>query len=170
MQDSANTRQQGPKSASPWANAPETGEHPFIVWWAGLKRLDAVSLEGKDLILGDAAAKRFAIGVNEAIPLLCWLDEDKAALESIAWTSAALAFGLKGRDWIALSATDIRVKGSGGLNPVPARLFIPVSTGRLDAWKDVTPPKIALGAMDAGGKPTFSGSPFKTLPLKLLVR
>lgn len=168
MHQTSKTHSAGAGAASPWSRA--SHEHPFVVWWAGLKRLDAITVEGKDFILSDAGAKRFAIGVHGDIPLLCWLGEDRAALEAVAWTSAALAFGLKGRDWIALSATDIRVKGAASLNPVPARLFIPVSTGRLDAWKDVTPPKLAVGAMDGRLPAAFGGVPFKTLPLRLLSR
>lgn len=168
MQDSTKASNPGQKAKSPWNNKPD--EHPFLAWWAGLKRLDAISLEGKDFILSDVAAKRFAVGVHGGFPLLCWLEQDRQALESMAWTSAALAFGLKGRDWIALSATDVRIKGAASLNPVPARLFVPVSTGRLDAWKDVTPAKLAVGSMADGSKPAFAGTPFKTLPLKLLAR
>lgn len=146
-----------------------TERHPFIDWWAALKRFDAVSLEGKDFILTDLGGKRFALGVHQGVPLLCWLKEDDASLGSIHWTSAAFAYGLKDRDWVALSAADIRVKGSSVLNPVPARLFIPVTLGRLSPWKDSPSQKLALGVMSVKkGKPSFDGSPAKTIPLKLL--
>lgn len=147
----------------------QDSEHPFLAWWAGLSRMDAVSYEGKDFILSDLGAKRFALGTHAGSPLLCWLPEDKAAMESMNWTSAAIAYGMKGRDWIALSSADVRVKGAAALNPVPARLFVPVTLGRLSPWKAKSPAKLAVGEMKLEkGMPSFAGEPFKVLPLKLL--
>lgn len=145
--------------------------HPFIAWWAGLKRLDAITYEGKDLILSDLGGKRFAVGKHKEIPLLCWLPEDREAMESIKWTSAAIAYGLRGRDWIALSASDARIRDSAAMNPVPARVFIPVTAGRLLPWQPVSPQRIALGTMAMEkGTPVFHGDPSRELPLKLLAK
>lgn len=144
-------------------------EHPFIAWWAGLSRLDAVSHEGKDFILTDLGGKRFALGTHGDMPLLCWLPDDRQAMESMNWTSAAIAYGLRSRDWIALSSSDIRVRGSSALNPVQARLFVPVTLGRLSPWKEKSPSRLAVGHMKLEkGRPSFSGEPYKVLPLKLL--
>jgi len=56
------------------------------------------------------------------------------------------------------------------LNPVPLRLWIPATTWRLDAWREVQPAKIRLGAMKATkkGPPALFGEPFAELPLKLI--
>lgn len=147
----------------------DSNSHPFLAWYAGLKGLDAVSLEGKDFILSDLGGKRFAVGVHKAMPLLCWHPLDREAMESVRWTSAAIAYGLNGRDWVALSALDVRIKGSASLNPVPARLFVPVAAGRLLPWKELSPQRIAVGAMRMEkGSPFYIGDPLKELPLKLL--
>lgn len=149
-------------------------EHPLIVWYAGLMKMDAARFEGSDMVLGDLGGKRFAIGVAapDGIPLLCCLDRDKEALMAVAWTSAAMVFGHKDRDWIALSCKDVRVRGSSEMESVPLRLWIPLTLGRLDPWKDHSPDKMTISAMKTRkkGSPVPSGAPLASIPMKMIER
>jgi len=131
--------------------------------------MDAASANGSDIILGPLAGRRFAVGVHQKLPLLCWTDVDAPHLASVPWTSAAIAFNLKGGDWVALSAQDIRVQNSVAMEPIKLRMFIPVTSGRLDAWKEFVPSHIFIGKMVVeNGVPRLDGTPFSRLPLKLL--
>lgn len=143
--------------------------HPFLSWAATLKADKCAALEGKDLVLVERAGKEFAVGIHNSEPLLCYQPEHKAALESIKWTSAAVLYNTNGKDWIVLSSKDIRIKGSTAQAAMPMRLFIPVSFGRMDSWKEFSPANIHMGMMTIKkGSPDFSGEPFKTLPLKII--
>ena len=143
--------------------------HPLVEWLASVIQVDAGSMEGSDMILNEKGGKRFLIGVHDKSPLTCWNHHDSKALESVRWTSAALAYGLKGKDWIALSCQDIRVKNSESKNPVRFRIFIPVMTGRLDVWKEIDPTLMVVGRFKTfKGAHVIDGSPFATVPLKLL--
>lgn len=146
------------------------GDHPLVTWYAALKRADSASVRGSDVVLGDAGGKRFALGVAEGpCPLLAYLAEDADVIGSVRWTSAAIIRAHEGRDWLALSAKDVRVKGSGEMNPVPMRLWIPVATGRLDAWAEAGATRLRLQQMDASGKaPAVSGAPLAELALKVV--
>lgn len=147
----------------------DSRNHPFLEWCGSLARIGGAKVDGKDVVLSAAGAKRFALGVHEGNPLLCWVEEDRAAMESVKWTSGAVVFGLRGEDWVALSAADVRVPGSAAIAPVPLRLFIPVASGRMAAWKAVAPQKVAIGCMETEkGVPVFTGTPFRELPVKLL--
>jgi hypothetical protein len=146
-------------------------DHPLIVWYAGLMKMDAAKFEGSDIVLADLGGKRFAIGVEpDGTPLLCCLDRDKEALTSVSWTSAVMVFGHKDRDWIALSCKDMRVRGSSEMNSVPVRLWVPLTLGRLDPWKDHAPDKMTIATMKAGkkGAVTVSGSAFANVPMKMI--
>lgn len=144
-------------------------DHPLIVWYAGLMRIDAAKFEGTDLVLEDLGGKRFALGVeSDGTPLLCCLERDKEAISSVAWTSAAMIFGHKDRDWIALSCKDVRVRGSSEMNAVPVRMWIPLTLGRLDPWKDHSPSKMSIASMKTGQKGTVAGKPFISLPMKII--
>lgn len=157
--------------------------HPLVTWYATLRRADAArvdlveievdgnKVDGTDVVLGDLGGRRFGLSVTkDGEPLLCCLGDDVAAIRSVPWTSAAMAFGFKGRDWIALSCKDARVKGSSEMNPAPIRLWIPISTGRLDAWRDVAPRRVLVAAMASGrGKEArVDGAPFAELPMKMI--
>jgi len=145
-------------------------EHPLITWYASLRRLGAASAEGNDVVLGDLGGKRFGVGLAGADPLLCCHEDDAEVIRSVPWTSAAMAFGHKGRDWVALSCKDIRVRDAADMNPVPARLWIPVTVGRLEAWKGSEAKRLRVGIMKAEkkGPPTLAGEPFADIPLKLV--
>lgn len=146
-----------------------SSEHPFLSWAATLKAEKRAALEGKDFILNERAGKEFAVGLHNAEPLLCYQAAHKAAIESIRWTVAAILYNTNGKDWIVLSSKDIRIKGSTAQSAMPLRLFIPVSFGRMDSWKDFAPANIHLGMMEIKkGSPGFTNEPFKSLPLKLI--
>lgn len=145
------------------------GTPPLIEWLKAIIHNNAGSMENTDLILTEKGAKRFLIGVHEKTPLLCWNEHDAKALETIKWTSAALAYGLKHKDWFALSCQDIRIKDSEAKNPIRFRIFIPVLTGRLDVWKEVNPSLMTLGRYKKlKGAHFFDGTPFATVPVKML--
>jgi hypothetical protein len=134
-------------------------------------RLDAAKFEGADMVLGDLGGKRFAIGIEpDGTPLLCCLDRDKEALSSVSWTSAAMIFNQKDRDFIVLSCKDVRVRGSAEMNAVPVRLWVPLTLGRLDPWKDHKPEKLSLGTMKAGKKGALatSGTAFANVSMKII--
>ena len=153
-------------------------DNPFLVWVLSLENLKAVELRNsgaqgavKDIILNSQAARRFGVGVHNQIPYLGYTLHDKEAIESVRWSSAALLFDKQGGDWIALSCLDSRTETSTGINPVPIRLFIPVTSGRMSLWKDMSPSEISIGLIknSANNVHTFdiSNEPFKTLPLKI---
>jgi hypothetical protein len=152
------------------------GENPFLLWVLSLNDVGALDIKGggpsgaKDIILGAQGSRRFGLAAfPEGIPYLGYVDTDKAAIEAVKWTSAAILFRKGGQDWVALSTTDARLDTAQAMNPVPLRLFIPVATGRLSAWREVAPKELAIGVMTLNGKgeTVFSGSPFKKLPLKI---
>jgi len=146
-------------------------EHPLIAWYAALLRAGAVRCEGTDVVLGALGGKRFGISVTDKNePLLCCLEDDREVIESVPWTSAAMIFNHKRSDWVALSCKDARVRGSAEMNPVPLRLWIPVTVGRLDAWKKVPPKSLRVGVMtvNKNGPPTITGEPFINVPYKLI--
>lgn len=142
---------------------------PLLDWIPLILQNNAGIMEGNDLILTEKGAKRFLIGIHNKNPLICWNEHDAKALENIKWTSSALVFNLKGKDWIALSCQDIRIKNSEALNPVRFRIFVPIIVGRLDVWKEVRPTTLAGGRIKMiKGAPKFDGTPFMTVPLKLM--
>lgn len=143
--------------------------HPFLSWAASLVAEKRAAMEGKDLVLDHRAGKEFAVGIHNDEPLVCYQVEHKAALEAIKWNAAAILYNTNGKDWVVLSCKDIRVKGSTAQAAMPMRLFVPVSFGRMDAWKEFAPANIHLGHMEMKkGLPDFSGNPFKSLPLKII--
>lgn len=143
--------------------------HPLIAWINGLIVRGGAKYENGDLYLTPLAARRFALSLHEKNPVLCWSDTDNKALGGIRWKSAAIVFGLKNHDWIALNCPDIRIKNSGALNPVKLRVFIPVSAGRLDPWKEVMPPKLGISIFSMEkGRPVLTSRPAFTLPVKLM--
>jgi hypothetical protein len=150
----------------------DAAEHPFGAWYAALARVGAASCSGQDVVLGERGGKRFAIGVDsDAKPVLGILERDLAAVTAFKWHSAAFVRGHKGRDWVALKCTDARVDGAEEMNPVPLRLWIPVSLGVLEAWTGIVPApsKLRLRAVASKrGQPTASDrSPVGEIPLLL---
>lgn len=148
--------------------ASEQDEHPFLVWVASLIERGDAAMQDKDVVLSAAAGKEFGLGVHEGEPLFCCQEEHAPALESIKWGAAAILYNTNGRDWVVLSAKDVRVKGAASTTPVPVRLFLPIAAGRWDAWKEVGASTIHLGVMEmTKGAAEFTGTPFKSLPLQI---
>lgn len=142
--------------------------HPFVVWLAGLLRIDALDMSEKDIFLNVTGGKRFIIGYeDEGTPVLGVLDKDRDAVMSIKWSAAALIKNVKMRDWLALSCKDIRVELSGAANPVPLRLWIPINQGILTAWEGLKPNRINIhGYYLKQGRITLSTErPLASLPL-----
>lgn len=147
-----------------------SANHPFLTWIATLTAERTVSVNGKDIILGDRPGKEFAVGIQGQEPLLCYQPEHQEAIESIKWNAAALLFNSNGKDWIILSSRDIRVKPSPATPAKPIRVFIPVAFGRMEAWKEFKPGKLHIGVMKLKkkGPPEFSGNPFSALTLSVI--
>lgn len=153
--------------------SPKIATHPFAIWVGQLATLDACKLDGgknNDIKLSGLGAKRMSLGIYKGQPLICFLPEDQEAIQSVRWSAAAVLMNHNNQDWIALSAKDIRPAGTVGI-AFPCRLFIPISFGRMHAWKDASgTPVVHLGVMNVpqeNGLPTFDGSPFLSLPAKI---
>lgn len=141
----------------------------FLRWCAGLIQKKIASVQGTDIILDELAGRRFALGIHEDNPLVCWQESDHPYISSINWTSAALGFNLKGGDWIALSANDVRIENSAAMEPVKLRLFIPVTVGRMTPWKKDKPEFLFADKMEMEkGVPEYSGTPSIKLPVTVL--
>src|SRR3546814_6275336 len=91
----------------------------------------------------------------------------RSALTAIRWTAVAFVREHKGRDWLALSCRDARVPGAQEMNPVPLRLWIPISRGMLSAWNDNRPTrvKIRVVALESGDLAPLERGPLMELPL-----
>jgi hypothetical protein len=146
----------------------EQDEHPFLTWVASLVARGEAAMQDKDVVLTAVAGKEFAVGVHDGSPLFCCQEEHEEALQSIKWSAAAILYNTNGRDWVVLSAKDVRVKGASSPTPVPVRLFLPIAAGRWDAWREIGPTTIHLGVMEMSkGAAEFTGTPFKSLPLQI---
>jgi hypothetical protein len=150
------------------------GENPFLLWVLKLHSVKGLEIKQgaggtKDIILDASGSRRFGLGVYETIPYLGYVDTDREALESVRWSTAAILLGKQGKDWVALSCKDARPEDSQAMNPVPIRLFVEVSVGRLAAWKDANPTELALGTVsrNAKGEPVFADSPLRKVPLRV---
>lgn len=151
------------------------GDNPFMLWLLLLNSANAVEIKSngqsgaKDVMLGVQGSRRFGVAVVEGIPYLGYVEPDRAAIESVKWTTSAILFSKGDKDWVALSSADARLDTTQSMNPVPLRLFIPISTGRLGAWKEMGPKELAIGPMslNAKGEAVMSASPFRRLPLKV---
>lgn len=150
-------------------------DNPFLIWLLHLHGRRPIDIRpfgsagGYDVILEPDGSKRFGLGIMDGLPALGYVEHDRAAIESVRWTSAAILFAKNERDWVALSATDARPTNMTAMNPIPMRLFIPVSTGRLAAWKELAPKEISIAPITKQGKgaPAFPETPFRKLPLKV---
>lgn len=152
-----------------------TGDNPFLLWVLLLNNVNAVEVKAnphtgaKDIILGVQGSRRFGVAAVDGQPYLGYVDTDKSAIEAVKWTTAALLFSKQDKDWIALSSADARMDTTQAMNPVPLRLFIPVSMGRLAAWKEIMPKELAIGPMSRNdkGEAVMSASPYRKLSLKV---
>ncbi|MCV9963763.1 hypothetical protein OIU34_17955 [Pararhizobium sp. BT-229] len=151
------------------------GDNPFLLWVLLLNNVNAVEVKSnpqtgaKDVILGAQGSRRFGVAMVDDVPYLGYVDRDREAMEAVKWTTAALLFNKPDKDYVALSSVDARMDTTQAMNPVPLRLFIPVSSGRLSAWKEFMPKELAIGPMtlNAKGEAVMSASPFRKLPLKV---
>nr|WP_250807994.1 hypothetical protein [Neorhizobium tomejilense] len=151
------------------------GDNPFLLWLLHLNNVGAVDLRAngssgaKDILLNAQGGRRFGISKIDGLPYLGYVDQDQSALESVKWTTSAILYDKRDQDWIALSSADARMDTTQAMNPVPLRLFIPITTGRLAAWKEIGPKELAIGKMarNEKGETTMSASPFRKLPLKV---
>lgn len=149
--------------------ATDNEHNPMIKWVNALIQGGGAKYQNNDIHLTPLAARRFGLSLHEKNPVLCWSETDNDALGSIRWRSAAFVYGLENQDWIALNCPDIRVKNSGALNPVKLRLFIPITTGRLDAWKNVPPSKLGIAVFkNEKGKLAMTSIPTSFIPMKLM--
>jgi hypothetical protein len=152
------------------------GDNPFLLWLLHLNHAGAIDIKSngqsgaKDIFLDVFGSRRFGLGIHEQIPYLGYVDTDRDAIESVKWTAAAILYQKQGKDWLALSSADARPDLTVGMNPVPLRLFISISTGRLAAWKELEPTQIAIGPMTKSkkGESILSNTPFRTIPLKVM--
>ena len=123
--------------------------HPFLIWYASLANLNAAEIKGKDLLLDDFGARRFGVGIvtegkNEGLPVLGIMVKDIDSVMSLKWTSAGIIMGHNKRDWLALSAKDIRDSNAAEIEEVPLRLWIPFLLGFFDGWVNNEPTDIEI--------------------------
>ena len=121
----------------------------FLFWYTALTNLKATEIKGKDIVLDDFAARRFGIGIvvdgaDEGLPVLGILSKDIDAVLDIEWTSAGIILGHQKRDWVALSAKDIRDDNAVSIDEVPLRMWIPFPVGAFDGWNSNRPKEIQI--------------------------
>jgi hypothetical protein len=150
------------------------GDNPFLLWLLHLNNVGAVDIRqgkagAKDILLNAQGGRRFGVSHIDGIPYLGYVDRDQSAIEAVKWTTSAILYRKRDQDWIALSSADARMDTTQAMNPVPLRLFIPITTGRLDGWRDIGPKELAIGLMSRNekGETTMAASPFRKLPLKV---
>lgn len=153
-----------------------TGDNPFLLWVLKLNGVGAVEIKAsgqggatKDVILGPEGGRRFGLGFHGKIPCLGYVDTDRSAIEHIRWTSAAMLLDKGGKDFIALSCIDARPDQNAPTDPVPLRLFVPVSRDRMAEWRNASPKELSIAPITRNKKreAVFPASPFRTLPLKI---
>jgi len=166
-------------------------DHPFLRWYAAYHKRKAARCVGADLFLGELAARRFSIGVDDdKMPLFGIAEDDVEAVTALPWTSAAFLRRVKGpvlgdfiagpaggadraaevRDWIALSCKDARIEGGRSEGPVGIRLWLPTTRGLLDGWIGAPAPQTVriIEAAIRHGKPERTGKPpLGLIPLSL---
>lgn len=148
--------------------------HPFLNWFASLAEINAAHIKGRDIILDDFGSRRFAIGVETeefaGTPILGVVLEDVKAIQSISWSSAGLISGHESRDWVALSAKDIRPKNPASDDPVSIRLWIPFPVGTLEGWLQSKPKMLNIKKVKNGKnkRPVCDKSNLLRLPLSVL--
>lgn len=146
-------------------------DHAFVRWYAAYFKREAARCVGRDLFMGELAARRFSIGVDEdAVPVLGVAEDDVTPFKSLKWTSAAFLRRVQGRDWIALSCKDARVEDAMSEAAVPLRLWLPTTDRLLDGWLGAPTPR-SLRIIETAirlGKPIPKGAqPLGKLPLSL---
>lgn len=153
-------------------------DHPFIRWYVSFWRHDGarcVTRPGDDamagdLFMGEMAASRFSLGVDEdRTPILGVAEGDAEALMAVRWSGAAFLRRVQKRDWVALSCPDARIQNSSSQQMVPLRLWLPATEGMLDAWLGLDPAPATIRLMEVAirrGQPEAKGgAPLVQLPL-----
>ena len=149
-------------------------EYPYRDFVVSLLSVDAANISGQDIILNNYGSSRFALGVEldgpyKGSPVLGVNKFDFPAIKSINWTSAGLICGHNNQDWIALSAKDIRIKGSSEKMPVSTRLWISCPIEALDNFLITKPKQLLLkkAKEGKGNYPIFDKKEFDVLPLSI---
>lgn len=145
-------------------------DHPFARWYASYHKRGAARCEGRDLYMGELAARRFSIGLDDdKVPVLGIAEDDVEAVTALSWAGAAFIRRVRGRDWIALSCKDARIEGARADAAVPLRMWLPTTDGLLDGWRGLAKPPGTLRVVEAYirlGKPEPKGAaPLYLLPL-----
>ena len=145
--------------------------HPFLIWFAYMKKRRLIEDKGNDLVVNEIGSKRFGLGVEDAKksghPVLGLHIQDADAFQSLKWSSAGIVMGHLGKDWIVIAADDIRQSGSSEPAPVPMRVWIQFPTGSLDGFLKNNSKIIDLKRIKKGNGafPIFEKTPFETLSL-----
>ncbi len=148
-------------------------EHPFLIWFAYMVKRRLIEDRGNDLVVNDIGSKRFGLGVEDSSssghPVLGVNIYDAEAFQGINWKNAGIVIGHLNKDWIVISAKDIRQMDSEEPKPVPLRVWIPFPTGSLDGFhknksKILDVKRIKKGK---GSIPLFEKTPFATLALSI---
>lgn len=118
-------------------------DHPFLRWFAAHHARGAGECRearggGLDFLMGPVASTRFSLGVDTAdgsVALGVGLPDGQDAL-SVGWTHAAFLRRVAGGDWVVLATPDLRLAPGDppGGESIGARLWLPATSGLLDAW------------------------------------
>jgi hypothetical protein len=153
-------------------------EDLFLSWYASYHKRNEATCEtftkkntnqqGCDILMGIMASKRFSFGIdNDRTPILGIAHDDIEAVMSLSWNNVAFVKDFKKKTWISLSVKDIRKENSRSNNPVPLRLWLPISEGLFDAFMFIEnkPTQIKIiGTFIKAGKPISKEEP----PLEIL--
>ncbi len=151
-----------------YVDSPLAAGNPFLRWLAGIWRLGGATPRGKDIVLGEVASGRFAIGTGEdGLVVLGVQKQDARAVTAMQWTGAALVRNHEGRDWIALSCRDARHEESGAPEPIAMRMWIPVPYQIMEALAQTNPSKLEAALIEEDGKEMSAGKRLFALPLTL---
>jgi hypothetical protein len=147
-------------------------DSPFVRWYSSYHKRGAAKARGRDLFMGELAARRFSIGLDDdRVPVLGIAEDEVEDVMSMDWSTAAFLRRVNGRDWIALSCRDARIEGARAEDAVPLRLWLPTTHGLLDGWVGLVPSPASLRVIEVyirNGKPVPKGTaPLAVLPLSL---
>ena len=133
--------------------------HPLLRWIACMRKWGAEwdprpdNRLPRDLLLSPSCSSRFCLSMeDEEAMSLAAHEEDLAALLSVTWGMAAFRRGIKGRDWLILSCSDVaegNIDAKPGAQRAELRLFIELSPDMAAAVAEVDPPpqRLHLRAM-----------------------
>lgn len=160
-------------------------DSPFIQWYAKYFCKKECSYHEQDkenavqisLVFSDLASMRFSVGIDtETSDTILGVAQDtQDALTDIKWSKVTFLRRVRAkqgdslvlRDWVVLTAPDIRIEGSGAPDPIILQIWLPATTGLLDAWIPFTQTNEIdiIPTFFSKGEPQSAGEPFLTLPL-----